>query len=115
MELPGGWELQADTERRPFLVHRDGRLLEPKAAAFESDAQLLYRALKLEEDRRGRLHDAVENDADWLVIWSARVVIGDFFNRKVSPDRADDLLHQETEKLVKAEQLERAILWTPRD
>jgi len=114
LDLPGGWELRADG-RRPFLAHGDGRLLEPKDAASEADAQALYRAIKLEEDRRGRLHDGVENDSDWLVIWSARVVIGDYFNRKVSPERADDLLHAETEKLAKQEQLERARLWTPRN
>lgn len=114
MDLPGGWELQADEERRPFLVHQDGRRLEPKDAAAEADAQSLYRALKLEEDRIGRLHDGAEHSNDWIAIWSARVVIGDYFNRRVSPESADELLHQETEKLVKREQRERALLWTPR-
>jgi hypothetical protein len=113
LDLPGGWELQADG-RRPFLEHRDGRRLEPKEAALEADAQSLYRALKLEEDRLGRVHAGAEHREDWLTIWSARVVIGDYFNRKVNPDGADELLHSETEQLAKKEQLERARLWTPR-
>lgn len=114
MNLPGDWQLQADEERRPFLVHKDGRLLEPKAMAAEGNAQEIYRALKLEEDRLGRIYDGVELGADWIVIWSARVVIGDYFNRRVNPGNADQLLHAETEKLVKSEQRERALLWTPR-
>ena len=113
VELPNQWELHADSERRPLLVHPDGRRLEPKDAALEGDAQALYRALKLEEDRRGRLWAGVESDFDfdWIVIWSARVVIGDFFNRKVSKGHADQLLHEETEKAVRREQEERARLW----
>jgi len=110
VELPNHWELHADG-RRPMLVHPDGRRLEPKDFAFEADAQAVYRALKLEEDRRGRIYAGVENSTDWIVIWSARVVIGDYFNRKTSPFHADKLLHEETEKAVRREQLERAWIW----
>lgn len=113
VELPNSWELHADDERRPFLVHPDGRRLEPKDVAMEADAQAIYRALKLEEDRRSRLWRGVERETDWVIIWSARVVIGDFFNRKVSQGHADEILHRETERAVKREQQERARLWTP--
>ena len=111
LDLPNRWELHSDDERRPFLIHEDGRRLEPKDAAMEGDAQEIYRALKLEEDRRGRLWTGVEHSFDWIVIWSARVVIGDFFNRKVSAEYADQVLHEETDKAVRREQLERAQLW----
>lgn len=114
MELPGRWELHCDDERRPFLLHEDGRRLEPKDAAMEADAQELYRALKLEEDRRGRIITGAELTHDWIVVWSARVVIGDFFNRKVkglSDADADQVLHEETDKAVRREQVERARLW----
>lgn len=113
MDLPGGWSLQADDEARPLLVHADGRRLEPKEAASEAGADGLYAALKLEEDRRSREIEGVERTKEWIAIWSARVVIGDYFNRRVDPDNADNLFHQETEKLTRKRQVERAKLWTP--
>lgn len=113
MDLPGAWCLEADDNARPLLVHDDGRRLEPKEVAFLSCAQELYTALKLEEDKRARLEYGAERTKGWLAIWSARVVIGDYFNRRVNPEGADDLLHRETEQLTQKQQLERARLWTP--
>lgn len=110
MELPNSWELHAD-ERLPLLVHPDGRRLEPKDIAELGDAPAIYRALKLEEDRRGRIHLGVEHDNDWIVIWSARMVIGDYLNRKVAGFDADKILNEEIEKAVRREQIERAKTW----
>jgi hypothetical protein len=110
VELPNRWELHADG-RLPYLIHPDRRRLEPKEFAAEGDAQGVYRALKLEEDRLGRIYTGAEHDNDWIVIWSARMVIGDFFNRKTSPFDADRILHEETEKAVRREQEERAKFW----
>lgn len=111
MTLPGGWTLRADDECRPFLQHGDGRSLEPKVFAEERDAREVYTALKLEEDRLGRLYRGVENDPNWIVIWRARVVIGVIFADKVSPERGDALFHKETEDVVRRMQHDRAIEW----
>jgi len=121
MELPGNWELHANDQRHPFLVHQDGRTLQPKAFCEEPAAKDVYRALKLEEDRLGRLGDGVEHSPDWICIWSARVVLGDFMNRKITgadpviskegEKVADELLNGEIEKAVRVEQATRVRLW----
>lgn len=112
-EMPEGWSLWADNERRPIFKHRDGRQLEPKAVASEGDAQRIYRALKLEEDRRVQVIQGAERSNDWVTIWSARAVIGFYFNKKASPEKADNFLHEETDELVRKEQRSRARLWIP--
>jgi len=111
VELPGQWELHADEEGRPWLVHADGRHLEPKQFAEQLDAKDVYRALKLEEDARGMSKGGEQTDW-WPTIFAARVVIGDFMNRKINGDaESDEILNREVEQALLREQRERRELW----
>ena len=113
MDCPGKWSLWADDEARPTFVHPDGRRLEPKQVAFEGDAQAIYRAVKLEEDRRARLISGVERTGEWTALFRARAVLAYYFNLKVNPNESDldKFVHDETERELRKEQLERARTW----
>lgn len=116
VDLPGGWALQASDEAVPVFVHEDGTRREPKEMAFEGCAPEVYRALKLEEDRRVRLHRGVERTGEWVALWRARTVIGFYFNLKINPQESelDKFVHEETEKALNKEIAERAALWDGR-
>jgi hypothetical protein len=103
MELPAGWELQTDDEARPLLVHKDGRRLEPKAFAQEGCAQEIYVALKLEEDKVGRLRPDHERTAEFMAIWSARAVLG-YFIRQVKKDQR--ILREEARQKIEGPEVD---------
>lgn len=113
MDCPGPWSLWADDEARPTFVHTDGRRLEPKQMAFEADAREVYRAVKLEEDRRSRVVHGVERTGEWTALFRARTVLAYYFNLKVNPDERDldKFVHDETERELRKEQTERARAW----